>query len=75
MVNIQDLQTPLSSAIGGMHLATTVEGRERFPDRVRYAREYRDNPEGLKGILIPSPAGEQVLLGNLLKLVTAGDPN
>ena len=42
---IEDVQTTISSAIGGMKISTTVEGRERFPIRIRYAREYRDNPE------------------------------
>jgi len=54
-LTIADLQMTLSSAIGGMNLTSTVEGRERFPVRVRYAREYRDNPEDLKRILIPTP--------------------
>ncbi len=48
-----------------MPLTSTVEGRERFPVRVRYAREYRDNPEDLKKILIPTPSGVQIPLGEL----------
>lgn len=64
-LTIADLQMTLSSAIGGMKLTSTVEGRERFPVRVRYAREYRDNPEDLKRILIPTPTGVQVPLGEL----------
>ncbi|MFC2111136.1 efflux RND transporter permease subunit [Bacteroidota bacterium] len=67
-LTISDLQMTLSSAIGGMHLTTTVEGRERFPVRVRYAREYRDNPEDLKKILIPTPAGVQIPLGELASI-------
>ncbi len=64
-LTIADLQMTLSSAIGGMQLSSTVEGRERFPVRVRYAREYRDNPEDLKKILIPTPSGVQIPLGEL----------
>ncbi len=64
-LTIADLQLILGSAIGGMNLTSTVEGRERFPVRVRYAREYRDNPEDLKRILIPTPSGVQVPLGEL----------
>ncbi len=64
-ITIKEFQTHISSAIGGMQLTTTVEGRERFPVRVRYLREYRDNPEDLKKILIPSPTGVQVPLGEL----------
>lgn len=64
-LTIQDMQMQLSVAVGGRQLSTTVEGRERFPVRVRYAREYRDNPDDMKKILIPTPAGPQVELGEL----------
>ncbi len=67
-LTIQDFQHHISSAIGGMQLTTTVEGRERFPVRVRYAREYRDNPEDLKNILIPTPTGVQVPLQELASI-------
>ena len=64
-LTIEDMQKTISVAIGGMKLTTTVEGRERFPVRVRYAREYRDNPDDLLTVLIPTPAGVQVPLGEL----------
>jgi len=64
-LTVEDMQNVISSAVGGMQLTTTVEGRERFPVRVRYAREYRDNPEDLKKILIPTPSGAQIPLGEL----------
>lgn len=67
-LTIQDMQTYISGAIGGMKLTTTVEGRERFPVRVRYAREYRDNPNDLKNVLIPTPTGVQVPLSELAKI-------
>ena len=67
-ISIQDFQSTISSAIGGMQLTTTLEGRERFPVRVRYAREYRDSPEDLKKILIPSSSGIQVPLGELAEI-------
>jgi len=67
-LTVQDLQTAIGTAIGGMPLTTTVEGRERFQVRVRYAREYRDNPEDLKTILIPTPIGSQVPLGDLVEI-------
>ncbi len=67
-LTVKDLQMYITVAIGGMKLTTTVEGRERFPVRVRYAREYRDNPEDLKKILIPTPAGVQVELGELVEV-------
>jgi Cu(I)/Ag(I) efflux system membrane protein CusA/SilA len=67
-LSIKSIQTVISSAIGGMKLTSTVEGRERFPVRLRYAREYRDNPEALKKILIPTPTGVQIPLGELVTL-------
>ena len=67
-LTIQDFQNVISSAIGGMALTSTVEGRERYQVRVRYAREYRDNPEDLKKILIPSPSGTQIPLGELASI-------
>ncbi|WKD85262.1 Cation efflux system protein CusA [Polaribacter huanghezhanensis] len=67
-LTIKDMQMQLSVAIGGKQLTTTVEGRERFPVRVRYAREFRDNPEDIKKILIPTPTGVQVELGELASI-------
>jgi len=64
-MSINDVQEILQVAVGGMSLSTSVEGRERFPLRVRYARELRDNPEDLKRILIPSMNGVQVPLGEI----------
>jgi Cu(I)/Ag(I) efflux system membrane protein CusA/SilA len=65
-LSVMRLQQILEGAVGGMKLTTTVEGRERFPVRVRYAREFRDNPEDLKNMLIPTPSGIQVPLGELV---------
>ncbi|MGE4586748.1 MAG: efflux RND transporter permease subunit, partial [Mangrovibacterium sp.] len=65
-ITVKSLQADISSAIGGMQLTTTVEGRERFPVRLRYAREFRDNPEDLKKILIPAMNGLQIPLGELV---------
>ena len=73
-LTIKDLQSYLSSAIGGMTLTWTVEGRERFPVRVRYAREYRDNPDDLKKILVPTPASVQVPLGELATVTYTRGP-
>ncbi len=67
-LSIKNLQNILSGAIGGVKLTSTVEGRERFPVRMRYAREFRDNPDDLKNILIPTPSGVQVPLGELVSI-------
>lgn len=64
-VPVADLQEVLSAAVGGMALSRTVEGRERFPIRLRYARELRDSPEALSMLLIPTATGAQVPLREL----------
>jgi Cu(I)/Ag(I) efflux system membrane protein CusA/SilA len=73
-LSVKDMQTTLGVAIGGKQLTTTVEGRERFPVRVRYAREYRDNPDDLKKLLIPTPSGIQVELGEIANITYTRGP-
>ena len=67
-LNIEDVQQSIETAIGGMQITSTVEGRQRFPVRVRYPRELRDDPESLKKIYIPTPTGVQVPLGDLVDI-------
>ena len=67
-LNIADVQMYLEVALGGMPLTTTIEGRERYNIRARYAREWRDRPEAIQKILIPSPTGQQVPLGELAQI-------
>ena len=62
---VSDVQDILQVAMGGMALSSSVEGRERYPIRVRYARELRDNPEDMKHILIPAMNGTQIPLGEI----------
>ena len=64
-VNVEDLQEILSAAVGGMILTKTIEGCERFPVRLRYARELRDNPEALSMLLVPTATGAQIPLKDL----------
>jgi Cu(I)/Ag(I) efflux system membrane protein CusA/SilA len=52
-LTVDDVQEIIQSAVGGMNLTTTVEGRGRYPVNVRYPRELRDDPESLKRILVP----------------------
>src|SRR5207237_7174811 len=51
-INVGDIQDVVEVAMGGRPLTMTVEGRQRYPVRVRYARDYRDDVEALKGILV-----------------------
>jgi Cu(I)/Ag(I) efflux system membrane protein CusA/SilA len=64
-MSISDVQEILQVAVGGMSLSISVEGRERFPMRVRYARELRDNPDDIKRILVPAMNGVQIPLGDI----------
>ncbi|WP_372918599.1 efflux RND transporter permease subunit [Salegentibacter sp.] len=67
-LSIEAVQQTIETAIGGMEITSTVEGRERFPVRVRYPRELRDDPSNLEQILIPTPNGAQIPLGQLADL-------
>ncbi|MCL4692592.1 MAG: efflux RND transporter permease subunit [Candidatus Hydrogenedentes bacterium] len=64
-LTIRDVQDVIEVAIGGTPITTTVEGRERYPVRVRYKRELRDQLESLERILVPSMDGAQIPLGQL----------
>lgn len=61
-LSVGDVNKVIMSGIGGMNVSETVEGRERYPINVRYAREYRDDPELLKNVLIATPSGAQIPL-------------
>lgn len=64
-ITIRDVQDVIEVAVGGNTITTTVEGRERYPVRVRYLRELRDDSESLKRILVAAPDGTQVPLGQV----------
>lgn len=61
-LTVDDANMVISSAIGGENITTTVEGRERYPVNLRYARELRDDLSDLKRVLVPTPNGAQVPL-------------
>lgn len=67
-LNVGEVQMVVEAAIGGMDVSQTVEGRERYSISVRYPRELRDDVEKLGRILVPTPTGAQVPLGQLGKL-------
>lgn len=64
-LHVRSVQDVVEVAIGGRRITTTVEGRERYPVRVRYARELRDEAESLERILVPTAAGQQIPLEQL----------
>ncbi len=75
-LTVGDVQAVITSAIGGETVTTTVEGRERYPVNVRYKRELRHDPDRLKRVLIPTPTGAQIPLGQIAELViTQGPPS
>ena len=67
-IHISMVQDIIQVAIGGKRLTTTVEGRERYPVRVRYPRELRSTMEDLDKILVPTPGGAQIPLGELAEI-------
>ena len=67
-LSIRAVQDVVETAVGGRRITTTVEGRERYPVRVRYMRELRDSVEGMEKILVPSPDGAQVPLTQLAEI-------
>jgi Cu(I)/Ag(I) efflux system membrane protein CusA/SilA len=67
-VKIRDFQDVVEVAIGGKRVTTTVEGRDRFPVRVRYQRELRDTPETIERILVPGKGGEQIPIGQIAEV-------
>ncbi len=60
--SVADIQDVIETAIGGKNLTQTIEGRERYPVRVRYARDFREDIEGLRDVLVSGSNGAQVRL-------------
>jgi len=73
-MSVRDVQDVIEIAIGGKTITRTVEGRERYPVRVRYMRELRDSIESLERILVPSPNGSQVPIGQIARVRYARGP-
>ena len=68
-IGVGDVQQAIETAVGETILTTTIEGRRRFPVRVRYGAEYRADPVALGEVLVASPQGAQIPLGQLARLV------
>jgi Cu(I)/Ag(I) efflux system membrane protein CusA/SilA len=70
-----DVQDVISTALGGMKTTTAVDGLERYPVNIRYARDLRDDPESIRRVLVPTPMGTQIPLGELAEVkITPGPP-
>ncbi|PWJ40989.1 efflux RND transporter permease subunit [Sediminitomix flava] len=67
-LSVQAVQMAIETSVGGMTIENTVEGRERYPIRVRYPRELRDSPDKIGQILISTPTGIQIPLEEVAEL-------
>jgi Cu(I)/Ag(I) efflux system membrane protein CusA/SilA len=73
-LNVADVQSIVSAAVGGETISETVEGRRRFPISVRYPRELRDSVQKLRDLPILTPAGAQLPLGSVAHIGLADGP-
>ena len=73
-IRVGDIQQVVENAVGETTLTMTIEGRERFPVRVRYAPEYRADPQALGSVLVASSNGTQVPLGQVAHIRHARGP-
>jgi Cu(I)/Ag(I) efflux system membrane protein CusA/SilA len=73
-LTVAEVETVIESAIGGKTVTTTIEGRERYPVSVRYARDLRDDLSSLRRVLVPTPTGTQVPIAQLAHISTKSGP-
>lgn len=73
-LTIADVQLAVSSGMGGMNVAENVEGRERYPINVRYQRDFRDNVDELRRVLIATPSGAQIPIEQVAKISFSHGP-
>ena len=74
-LTVGDVQRAISSGMGGENIATTVEGRERYSINVRYLADYRGNLSSLRRILIMTPTGAQIPLGEVARISLSPGPS
>ncbi len=74
-LNVADVEDAIETSIGGKTLSTTIEGRQRFAVRVRYARDFRESPEQLEEVLVAGSNGAQVPLSKVVKTETTVGPS
>src|SRR5207247_1690753 len=74
-ITVGAIQDVIETAVGETNLTLTIEGRQRFPVRVRYAPEYRADPAALGGVLVTAPNGTQVPLGQVAEIRSVSGPS
>ena len=74
-LTVGDVQRAVSSGMGGENIATTVEGRERYSINVRYLADYRNDLNSLRRILIMTPTGAQIPLGEVARISLSPGPS
>ena len=74
-LTVGDVQRAVSSGMGGENIATTVEGRERYSINVRYLADYRNDLNALRRILIMTPTGAQIPLGEVARITLSPGPS
>ena len=74
-LTVGDVQRGISSAIGGENIATAIEGRERYPINVRYLQDYRNDLDSLRRVLITTPSGAQIPLGEVASVEVTPGPS
>ena len=73
-LTIAAVQQAVASGIGGMNIGENIEGRERYPMNVRYERDFRDNLEDFARVLIATPTGAQIPIGQVAKISFSNGP-
>jgi Cu(I)/Ag(I) efflux system membrane protein CusA/SilA len=73
-LTVEDVQQAVSSGIGGENIAENIEGRERYPINVRYQRDFRDNVQELSRVLVSTPSGAQIPLGQVAQISFSRGP-
>ncbi len=73
-MTVEDVQRAVSSGIGGENVAENIEGRERYPINVRYERDFRDNIQELSRVLVSTPSGAQIPLGQVASISFSRGP-
>jgi len=73
-LTVADIQRAVSSGIGGENIAENIEGRERYPINVRYEQDFRNAPEQMLSVLLPTPSGAQIPLRQVARVAFTRGP-